>query len=161
MSLTAAAWILAFIGLHLWGFVSTGVCFLRVPDDFLSASQLLVVGAGALSFTSRWSLFGALVLAAAVAVNWTRTARFSRTDRLFFWLLAGLRGELFRRPLSAGRFSPRSAQQLDLVWKACGLALLARLSIRDAGRSARGLGDHSAAVGLCWLCGGVYRRGSN
>ena len=132
MSLTAATWGLAYIGLSIRGILSRPVyAFCRVLDDLLSKPQLLVVGEGSAQLHFPLEFDWGTGAGGGGNREFSRTARFSRTDRIFFGLLLAYVANCFAVHYLLADYPVESAKQLDLVWKACGLALLARLSIRD------------------------------
>ena len=132
MSISAIAWLLAYLVLALKGFSRpVYACSAYLLTFFLSPSNWWW-GKGLLSsITLRWNLAATLLIIAAILVNWHRLPKLSRADKWFMGLLITYVINAFFVNWLLANLPLESAKEFDLVWKSVGLALLLRVCIWD------------------------------
>ena len=81
------------------------------------------------SISMRWSLIGALVVAASVFINWQHAPSFRRVDRWFVVCLALYVVNGFFVNALLADLPEVSSREFDLLWKTCGLAVLFKMAL--------------------------------
>ncbi|MCS7466766.1 O-antigen ligase family protein [Stieleria sp. ICT_E10.1] len=131
MSLTALAWLAAFVLLSLASLKRPIYAALANSMVFFASPVFWWFGGGLLrSLTMRWSLLAAVILIVANLVHWKTRAASSRQGTRLLWMLAAISFNAFLVNALLANYPPESSKVFDILWKGCLASAFIYFSIR-------------------------------